>query len=586
MSKQKFPSLPQVPPSGETKRTKRQIDLTILNTDPVTLTSIEDIYEWDKANATLILELANHSATQRERRSMETILDELLIDVYHITSYPLTFRAELLKNIKQAQNPVRGPYYIRILKSVIDSTAPVDESVQSLEEYKLMSKIFGIATNAKSIRPVYDFIDEAVASEIDDSELSDASYKPKIREALLNRDRRQIAYLSPANKHEIRTNGVQYIEFVKYEKRLTHPKFKLRNEIRDPILLFEDKKTTGKVISASEIPYFFVLVIGGDHAFHVVLLLLIKGILYSVGLGYQGDHTEYAKINNLSNFFSMRNYLHLGGIVALYTSDFLLDVLLKNRIVDFGIFTSGDANRLDRFIQQATGLYSKCQFTEHISDDTNFEVPTSSLLLPLPWTYSTISSAREGETRINCTSFISRIFPHIHSYIIPGIVHPKSASVRPSFTRGKFERFLELYKSKSDNKGREIIELLGNEGTGQERKEIVASDIFDIDPELVSESTAMADQRAEGAAYSLEDLEAGIPDSQATADYTDLLGSQVSSQDSQNPGGGKRKTRKSTFKKSTFKKSGAKYRRSKKHNKTKKYRKSTFRRRQLTKRQK
>ena len=541
---------------AEVARLQREKDeYELLNTFPESLNE-DELLEWSRLNAKLIIKLSenkNINSIDTRSENGEKQLNTELIGL-GLNRYPSTYKNELLSTIYKVRK--NRDFKEKIHEISIDTTRlPQEADPGILHEHNILQVVEVIAQN--KVLSVFDFVGQKSSEIADDvcgghgqpgQSVTIEEQKNQIREAITDGTPIALSNLELTLTQDIERNDFEYVELIPYSDQVpSSPIFQVKDSIMNFVSIQEANNYSSRdgIISPVNIPYYFVIVIGGVRAFHLSVLLLLGDQLYSLGLGYQGEH-KGPKLD-VGDKLGTRESFHFGGVSALYTPDFLVKLEKQNRIVDFGILRLGDVLKLNDFISQASGLTSKCSKTGNNTEtsEKEFKITTNSLLLPKCVSqYATLSYPNPEAVNTNCTSFVSRVFPHIDCQIkILGIktgpVLPSKCNTTPPFKEVIFNRWYELYTGQPESGG-DILQLLRNTET-PERREIVSQ-------------------------Y--------LPPPQTSETYSQSV--------SGLPGGGsKLKTkkstfRKSTFRKSTFRKSGAKYRKTQKRRKST-FRKSTFR---------
>lgn len=182
-------------------------------------------------------------------------------------------------------------------------------------------------------------------------------------------------------------------------------------------------------ISVDDIPIYFVIVIGAEANIHLTILVMYKGQLYSLGLGYSEN-----KIDIL--------YYHEGEM-ALYSPDYMLlihNYNKKNRIVDIGILTPTHLAKIsEKYLNKIN------EVTISIDDDDHV---TSMLwsCVGCDIKYCTLSTT-SSNNRVNCTSFITNIFENIDCNTVFGLVRPGACDTKPPIRREQIDDFFTAYSA-------------------------------------------------------------------------------------------------------------------------------------------
>ncbi len=184
----------------------------------------------------------------------------------------------------------------------------------------------------------------------------------------------------------------------------------LRNPARSNITLYD-------------IPIYFVIVIGAEHKIHLSILVMYRQRLYSLGLGYTSTDINFAGFQE--------------GEAGLYSPDYLIDIEndRKNRIVDIGILNTHNISIINEYADKVK------QVTVSFDEEKDIK--------NILWTcadcrYCTVSCT-DSECNVNCTSFITKIFPEINCDFLGSIVAPSRCNTKPPISREYINAFFTLY---------------------------------------------------------------------------------------------------------------------------------------------
>jgi len=192
-----------------------------------------------------------------------------------------------------------------------------------------------------------------------------------------------------------------------------------------------------QITKMSNLPIYIIIKIG--KGIHVIILMLYRGKVYTIGYGYSGQ----LKANN--------NYLHYGN-GALYSPDYLFspNANFKNTIIDIGIMSSLNLSKIEEYINKVHNITSMLEKV----DDTDVKTYSNILTGDLG-KYNTYSN--RNVPVMNCTSFITRIFNHLDCSNF-GLDDPAKCKTVPPLTDEKLQTFIELYKGKDTSE--KIIKMI------------------------------------------------------------------------------------------------------------------------------
>jgi hypothetical protein len=306
--------------------------------------------------------------------------------------------------------------------------------------------------------------------------------------------------------------------------------------------------------TTAEIPMVFLVVCGAERNIHVVLVLYIRTKMYTLGYGYFGETAEDVKKNDTSSIFGLGEIFHFGEGSA-YSPDPVFNASRDNRVVAGWVITPTILKNIEKDLQNCTSLHVDCKIKiERQKERVRFTAG----MMPNDKKYATTSGI--GHTgKENCVSWVHSILgPERIRCTTFGFANPGACTTTTPI-KGGIVDFLnaiekddvpELLTYLSPTPDSELVPRKSNSLTPEEaeaRKVEAEAELAKLAEEMVSNA------RKSKVLPSVEKRR--------------LL--------TEPKGGGKLKTkkstfRKSTFRKSTFRKSGAKYR------KTQKRRKSTF----------
>ncbi len=214
---------------------------------------------------------------------------------------------------------------------------------------------------------------------------------------------------------------------------------KIRSEIVDCVKNFKNFSLNALMTNwtKSNIPIYIVVVIGAEYAFHLSIIILCNNKLYSIGLGYHGvkPNSTHPRIESYAQIKSS----------SLYTPDYLIKPTKKNRIVDIGILTENHVAKIQQYLNCSYEINVE---GERVNDTTIKLISTflelDSTQCPLYCKYTSSSSS----SYINCTSFVTSIFPNINCDALYGlvpIVNPKNCHTNPPINESTIRTFFEYY---------------------------------------------------------------------------------------------------------------------------------------------
>ena len=237
----------------------------------------------------------------------------------------------------------------------------------------------------------------------------------------------------------------------------------LRPEITEAVINFE-QGTTSESFNKSDIPLYFVVIVGGEQrGHHVVLYILHNNHAYTIGLGYY-DKTlgKHAKIQEALESIRSDAYFKAS---ALYSPDHVLvldrERNYANSIVDIGILRRHHIDTLQRYLLQVKNIHVSYSYEE----DLETLKLASTLMTGTKPIYSKISNTFLVDNYANCTSFISHIFPHISCKWIrflttlqPDI--PNFCRTRPPITKNDIDTIFQYFLDENPESTQQLIQYL------------------------------------------------------------------------------------------------------------------------------
>jgi hypothetical protein len=239
----------------------------------------------------------------------------------------------------------------------------------------------------------------------------------------------------------------------------------LRDEILQSVSNFENFElgNTVEPLDKSDIPIYFIVIVGGEQrGHHMVLYILCKNLVYTIGLGFYGDlEGKYVKMQNKLNDIHPDHYF---GISALYTPDYMLNLErkknFKNSIIDIGILRTKHIDVLQTYLSKIKTIH--ISYFYHETDKTlqfshTYLTGTSQI-------YSKISNRFLVDNYINCTSFITHIFPHVRCRyfrffrISPD--DPRFCTTNPKLTNEDIETIFQYFLSDTPESFQELLQYL------------------------------------------------------------------------------------------------------------------------------
>jgi len=372
--------------------------------------------------------------------------------------FPKLSQKQILNLYAEAKKANDNPDYINLLKRNVTATPINYDKTAVLIKNRELTSWFDLFNTTKTTLPVI---------QIDSPD--------SISDSVFN-----LGYNTPENKNEIMLsimdvdsfdhnliNSVYYDQILKgYDVPIDFVNgnhFSIRHEIADAVKNFELKMGVyDNTFSATDIPLYFVAVIGAHRGIHLTLFILCNNQTYTIGLGYYGETEKHDQINIKTTKLETKLKLPLGlhsGVSSLYTPDYLLDINLDNRIVDIGILSSIHLNKLGKFITSANTLTGICVIDPN--DSSNILVKQS-FLTGLPQQYFTISNNILSDSYINCTSFITKIFSNINCQkgIPINPVIPTWCNTIPPTGPDKIQEAFNLFYDTSSTSAIKLVELL------------------------------------------------------------------------------------------------------------------------------
>ena len=204
----------------------------------------------------------------------------------------------------------------------------------------------------------------------------------------------------------------------------------IRQEIRDCVINFKSYRPGVKWNSKSQIPIYIVNAIGKSTA-HIAIIIICNNKQYSLGLG-----NVSGKIGNT-----------LTQVAGLYSPDHVLSPTLYNDIVDIGILTEEHLMRIQKYVDCATDVTLVGNIDNSRMKIEQVLIELDSTKCPLYCKYS--SSSIRTDRYVNCTSFVTSIFPNIdcnQGILIP-VANPSKCKRYPPLPFQSIQDFFNNYFS-------------------------------------------------------------------------------------------------------------------------------------------
>ncbi len=233
----------------------------------------------------------------------------------------------------------------------------------------------------------------------------------------------------------------------------------VRKNIVNAVKKFSNYYTSNSVKSHWEvydIPIYFAIILGGEHGFHASMIVMYQKRLYSLGLGYANSYVHPFVSKTLGKAKLPHHY----GQAALYSPDYLIELEdRRNRVIDIGILTNQHLEKIKTAYASSVneiivGLYPNSY--PAVKDIMWAIDPTHGNNL----NYCEISLQSDKSSLVNCTSFISSIFPNIDCRFFAGIVRPNSCYTKPPLDKDTIIGFYAYYVK---NNMSDLVELLTKE---------------------------------------------------------------------------------------------------------------------------
>jgi len=223
------------------------------------------------------------------------------------------------------------------------------------------------------------------------------------------------------------------------------------------------------------------------NAFHGTEVLYLDGEWLSMGIGYSGGTGSFRE--RAINAFSATRFANSVGLgdalyegkLAAYTSDYLFDPIhYKNVPLDVLPFTRSIGTRIKEFFSLTINIQCKCEIVyDHDGEklENNVRISTNTFVFdPKCVLYSTLAGKappfqtlcekRGIPTRLNCTSALRYINPHI-SFDYYGFQDPKRGEIQ--IPEHPLQRIHTLLTSRGNNTT-QIYKLLKERTDAAERK--------------------------------------------------------------------------------------------------------------------
>jgi hypothetical protein len=227
----------------------------------------------------------------------------------------------------------------------------------------------------------------------------------------------------------------------------------IRKNIVDAVDNYELNRE--KITSVSDIPIYFVIVVGAQRGIHASIVVLYDSNIYTIGFGYSG-YVEKKGLNKMQKTV-LKEFLPKKA--SLYSPDYLINEALDNNIVDIGILNSKHVRQLNNYISKSKTLISKLKTSvikdEHgrlkeilyFHDEKNNEVSFDKHFLTDidDAFYSQISSEKVYDQALNCATFVTKIFPNVTCSRFKTYSDPKFCRTEPQMNESKISEIINRY---------------------------------------------------------------------------------------------------------------------------------------------
>jgi hypothetical protein len=257
---------------------------------------------------------------------------------------------------------------------------------------------------------------------------------------------------------EFKTNKVE--DEQEFET-INEVKFSIRKEIVNAVNKFADFPE--ECTMTSQIPLYFVVVVGATRGIHVTICILVNHQMYTFGFVYiEGEDTEqtiYVKnmLNKIPEGFLKKNFESLLGINlselhffrgGLYTPDLIFEPSkvpgFENKIIDIGILTKANIENLSKYTNAVTKirttLDSKTMNDESFRTTTFYKFKSHELFLDVSYYEASSSLITAGK---NCANFITTIFPNVNCEILKA--DPKNCRSEKNLDNNKINEIFKVY---------------------------------------------------------------------------------------------------------------------------------------------
>ena len=358
-----------------------------------------------------------------EKKELETLF-KYACDKY---LYGYSFSTDIKKRTKKTELDI--PLYHKV----------------KLPKNKKLYTFYSLFKNpTKEILSFFEIKNKGLIEDID-IEYSTPANLDKKREILLQ----SINDFEPFHVQHIKLNGLNEYSIIDNKSN----SFEMRKTIVEAVDYYENNKD--KIDSVSEIPIYFVIVVGAQRGIHASIIVLYDSNIYTIGFGYSG----YIEKKGLSKLQKSKLEEFVPKKASLYSPDYLINEALDNNIVDIGILKKSHVRKLESYIKKSRTL--KSMLKTFVAEDPNdhklkeylyfFDEKQTNVLFDKHFLtdmddifYSQISNENIDQAA-NCASFVNKIFPNISCSRFKIYSDPKFCQTNPPLSEDKIDNIINLY---------------------------------------------------------------------------------------------------------------------------------------------
>ena len=249
-------------------------------------------------------------------------------------------------------------------------------------------------------------------------------------------------------------------------------KFTIRKEIVNAVDKFTN--TPEKCTVTSQIPLYFVIVVGATRGIHVVICILVDNQMYTFGFIYLDKGEDSERTKKINSFLNSIPNSYIKKTLEVFTGSSLMTSLMtsiselhytkgafltpdtifnpsqvpsfENRIVDIGILTKANIDNLLKFTNEVkqirTFLFEETTLDDDEKYNSSYGVESHQLFLNVDYDMLSSSLLTAGK---NCASFIMSIFPNINCESFTLYADPKKCKSEKNLDEEKINEIFKVY---------------------------------------------------------------------------------------------------------------------------------------------